>query len=155
MDQPDSVLGLKILLQDQNKFIPVFCKTWIWPGMEFSGICHLPHPDKVFFQVILRCSAKFLHNQNSSGNPQTLEDTLVLQVLGLHELHFFPCSVLFSQPSLSVWRKTKLLNLTKEFVWWSLPLFSCVSCAWRWRELWGQGLPLSPPGQRAEAKPPG
>lgn len=30
IDQLDSILRLKaILLQDENKFIPVFCKTWV------------------------------------------------------------------------------------------------------------------------------
>jgi hypothetical protein len=27
------------------------------------------YPDKMFCQIILKCSAKFLHNQDSSENP--------------------------------------------------------------------------------------
>lgn len=33
--QPDSILTLEaILLQGQNKFFPVFCKIWVWTGLD-------------------------------------------------------------------------------------------------------------------------
>ena len=36
MDHPDSILRLKaILLKGQKKFIPVFCKTWVWPCLDY------------------------------------------------------------------------------------------------------------------------
>lgn len=49
------------LLQSQNKFIPIICKTWIWSCLNqvFSGIWHVSRP--------IRCSAKIFSNVQQSS----------------------------------------------------------------------------------------
>lgn len=91
------------LITGQSKFIPVFVDmTMSWPiFLEFDMFytpCPNLHPDK-FREIILKCSVTCLGNQNSSGNPSTLENLPVLQFSGLHEPHFLflLCSMLFSQ----------------------------------------------------------
>lgn len=42
----------------------------------------------MFYQIILKCLVKFLHNQNSSENPPTPEKPFVLQFLRLYNPTF-------------------------------------------------------------------
>lgn len=60
MNQPDSILRLKIiLLQGQNKFMTIFCKTWVQPCLDtFSEIWHVLYPIANLHPDKLRCSAK-------------------------------------------------------------------------------------------------
>ena len=54
------------------------------------------HPNKMFCQIILRCSAKFLWDQNSSGNPPIPGNLLAVRFWGI-KLPLLLCSGWFSQ----------------------------------------------------------
>lgn len=71
MDPTDFILRLKVItLQSQNKFILVYVKLVFEHGLtyflEFYMLYTLYpnlHPnDKMLCQLVLKCSAKFLHN---------------------------------------------------------------------------------------------
>lgn len=99
-----------ILLRGQNKSIPVFCKTCVWPCLDlFSGMTHsTPY---TLTSNLITCSVKIIHNQNCFGSPPTLKKKKTLQVWCY--INIFLCPVLFPQTYfkeivLSVWQKINL-----------------------------------------------